>query len=289
MYTWSFDWANRGAQDWLIEALVKYVRELDVDGFRFDAPNWVRAANFAENLPYRADRAYVAGIVEGFQRARAAVDQYKPELVWITEPEFISMRNALDVAYTYSTLGMWPRVFRGELTGRQIQDFYAVRKRINPKGALYVNWMDNHDSWNDGTNETGEYSYEKFSPGFARSLLALALFQEGAYMAYSGNEKLDEEYYRRMLGLRRRERIFSEGECSFEAVHACSDALITMLWRSADETLLAVVNMTDKPVSACLCGLPEGEYVELVDGGCYVSGNNIQVCANGCLLLKKVK
>ena len=286
VYTWSFDWANRGLQDWLCQALIHYVRDLDVDGFRFDAPTWVNAANFAENLPYRADKSLLLGIVEGFRRARAAVDPIKPGLVWLTEPEFVAMRSTMDVTYTYSTLGLWPRLFDGRLTARQLQDFYAVRKRLNPLGALYVNWMDNHDSWNDGTKETGEYSYERFSPTFARSLLALALFQEGAYMAYAGCETLDPDYYRRLLALRRREPIFREGECSFEAVHAESDGLICLYWRSARERLLAVVNLSDRAVSSSLCGLPEGRYVDLVEGGEY-AGGSVSLPAGGCLLLKR--
>lgn len=287
VYTWSFDWASRGLQDWLTEALAHCVRELDVDGFRFDAPTWVNAANFAENLPYRADKSLLLGIVEGFRRARAAVDPIKPGLVWLTEPEFVAMRSTMDVTYTYSTLGLWPRLFDGRLTARQLQDFYAVRKRLNPLGSLYVNWMDNHDSWNDGTKETGQYSYERFSPTFARSLLALALFQEGAYMAYAGCEKLDPDYYRRLLALRRREPIFREGECSFEAVHAGSDDLICLYWRSARERLLAVVNLTERAVSSSLCGLPEGRYVDLVEGGEY-AGGTVSLPAGGCLLLKRV-
>ncbi len=287
VYTWSFDWANRGLQDWLCQALIHYVRDLDVDGFRFDAPNWVNAANFAENLPYRADKSYLLGVIEGFRRARAVVDPFKRDLIWLTEPEFISMRSALDVSYTYSTFGFWPRLFEGSLTAAQLQEFYAVRKRVNPIASLYVNWLDNHDSWNDGTNETGLYAYERFSPAFARSLLALALFQEGAYMAYAGNEKLDPDYYRRLVALRRRERIFREGECSFEAVHADSDALICIDWRSADEHLLAVVNMTGRDVTARLAGLAEGRYVDLVEGGAYQSGTALPVPANACLLLKE--
>lgn len=286
VYTWSFDWANRALQDWLAEALCMYVRDLDVDGFRFDAPTWVNAANFAENLPYRADKSYLAGVAEAFRRARAAVDPLKPGLIWLTEPEAIALRGSLDVSYTYSTLGFWPRLFKGSLTARQLQAFYAVRKRINPQQALYVNWLDNHDSWNDGTNETGLYAFERFSPGFARALLALALFQEGAYMAYAGNELLDPEYYRRLLALRARERIFREGECSFEAVHAQQDSLICIDWRSRDEHLLAVINLSGCEVSSALTGLSEGHYTDLVNGAQLAEGC-VRVPAYGCLLLKQ--
>lgn len=285
VYTWSFDWANRGLQDWLIEALSMYVRDLDVDGFRFDAPTWVGAANFAEHLPYRADKSYLAGVAECFRRARAAVDPLKPDLVWLTEPEFIALRGALDVSYTYSTMGFWPRLFEGSLTARQLQAFYAVRKRVNPHQALYVNWLDNHDSWNDGTNETGQYSFERFSPAFARALLALALFQEGAYMAYAGNELPDPEHYRRLLALRARERIFREGECSFETVHADQDSLICIDWRSRQERLVAVVNFSDQPVASTLSGLGEGRFADLLEGSLCDNGR-VRLPAYGCLLLK---
>ena len=105
-------------------------------------------------------------------------------------------------------------------------------------------------------------------------------------MAYAGNELLDPDYYRRLVALRRRERIFREGECSFETVHADSDALICIDWRSADERLLAVVNMTGREVTARLAGLTGGRCVDLVEGGEYRLDSPLFVPANACLLLK---
>ncbi len=286
VYTWSFDWANPGVQDYLADALAMYVTDLDVDGFRFDAPTWVGAPNWAEGNPRRADHSLIAGVRETFDRARVKVDRLKKGVIWYTEPENIYLRSSMDLSYAYSTMGLWRPLFEGKITGAQMQEWLAVRKRINPVGSLYSNWMDNHDSWTNGTTEEGMYSYERFSPTFARSLLALALFQEGAYMAYSGSELLDPEYYRRLLGLRRNNPIFRDGDCSFEAVHAEDPALVSIYWTLGAEKLIAVVNTADHPVESALSGAPEGEYTDLCEGKPWRAGQPLLLAPGGCALLR---
>ena len=52
-YTWSFDHANSGFQDFMVSVFVDdYIRKLDVDGFRVDAVTWSFFPNWAEGLAY---------------------------------------------------------------------------------------------------------------------------------------------------------------------------------------------------------------------------------------------
>ena len=285
VYTWSFDWACRGLQDWFIEALQMYVRDLDADGFRFDAPTWVNSADWRADLTYRPDRSYTEGVSETFCRARAAVDPLKKNVIWLTEPESIYLRHSLDVSYTYSSSGFWRPLFEGRMTASQLQDFYILRRIINPKGALYVNWMDNHDSWNHGVQETGEYAYELYDAPFARAMLAVALFQEGAYMAYAKNELFEPDYYRRLLGLRRGERIFSEGDCDYASVRADDPNVICFDWTMGNERLVAAVNMGKETAVTALRGA-EGAYTDLVTGHA-ADGEELVLPSGACALLKK--
>ncbi len=285
VYSWGFDWANRDLQDWFIQALQIYVRDLDADGFRFDAPTWIGSANWSRNAPHRPDKSYTEGVSETFFRARAAVDPLKKNLVWLTEPESIYLRHSLDVSYTYSTSRFWRPLFEGKITASQLQDFYIMRRTVNPAGALYVNWMDNHDSWNNGTTETGEYAYELYDAPFARAMLAVALFQEGAYMAYAKNELFEPDYYRRLVGLRRGERIFAEGDCSYASVRADDPNVICFDWTWGRERLIAAVNMGKETAVTELRGA-EGTYTDLVAGHS-ADANRLILPSGACALLKK--
>jgi hypothetical protein len=243
-YTWLFDAASEGFQNYVCEALRIFVEEYDIDGFRFDAPQWGDAPNRRTGLDYLPSKSRSYGVWELFYKARNMIDGLKEGLIWINEVEGIMWRDVTDAAYPYSSIWKWELVYKGEKSARDMQSFYDVRKKSMPLDMLYINFADNHDTWFPG--ELGLYSHEKFGKGFARAMFAANLFAEGGFMVYAGFEYADLEYYTLMLRIKNDNDIFRLGECDYSTAYADNENVFCTHWKHNGRELTVCVNCSDK-------------------------------------------
>ncbi|MDF2925162.1 MAG: Alpha amylase [Paenibacillaceae bacterium] len=243
-YTWLFDLAHPGFQDYLVSALQLYVEAYGVDGFRFDAPQWAGAPNRSPELPYLPSKGLSFGTWELFHKARKAVDPLKRELIWLNEWEGLMWRDVTDLAYSYSSYFKWDVLHRERITGRLMQRFYDVRSKALPEQALYVHFSDNHDTWFMG--EKGLFSYNKHPLGYTRIMLAASLFAEGAFMSYAGFEKGDEAFFRQVLHIRASLDLFSRGTCDYGRVQGVSEHLFCIYWEYAGQAAIICANVSEK-------------------------------------------
>ncbi|MDF2922286.1 MAG: Alpha amylase [Paenibacillaceae bacterium] len=247
-YTWLFDLAHPGFQQYFAEALQLSVARYGVDGFRFDAPYWAEAPNRREGLPYLPSKALTYGVWELFCKARKMVDPMKPDLIWLNEWEGMMWRDVTDIAYSYSSYYKWEKMFYEEISGVHMQRFYEIRKKAMPEHALFVNFSDNHDTWFLG--EKGLFSYDKFTPAYSRIMLVMNLFAEGAFMSYAGFEEREKEFFRKVLHIRNSQEIFSKGRCDYGRVTCEHEHVFSICWEYEEQLFIICSNVS----AECLTG-----------------------------------
>ena len=117
IYTKAFDVANTAWQEYFADAAVHLVKELDIDGFRFDAPTYNDLPNWSTATARRASYSPL-GSLELFEKLRIRLKETKQSLILYTEPSGVAFRQSMDVTYNYEEQWLFNSIFRPE-TGEQ--------------------------------------------------------------------------------------------------------------------------------------------------------------------------
>lgn len=243
-YTWMFDIANQEFQDYVCQALKIYVEEYDVDGFRFDAPHWASAPNRRKDLDHLPSKSLTYGIWELFYKARQIIDPIKKDIIWLNECDGIMWRDVTDIAYAYSSYFKWDDMFRDNIKGYKMQQFYDIRKKSMPDNSLYINFSDNHDTW--FMDEKGLYSYDKYNIAYSKIMLAMSLFAEGAFMSYAGFEKCYEDFFKRLLYIRNSYDIFGSGTCNYDKAICENENVFCIYWEYNNQIFIICSNISNE-------------------------------------------
>jgi glycosidase len=264
IYTWAFDLANPQLQKYMIDALVMYVRDYDVDGFRVDAPMWNSFPNWDPKIPYRASLSQNGGI-RLFDLARPAVHAIKPAVMFYTEAMGPAFRRSFDVNYAYDEIWAleamlaWhkikppdvkedlrvatPRAPAGlKMTARMFREWLDGRRRTMPKGSMTIHQVDSHDSfwwlpWGY------KFRRQQFGPeGYRAWLFAVAMI-EGGLMQYPTAEEGNEQFTRRVLTLRANLPQLNEGYCDYLGVEVSDDAVFAVSWESPQGWAVPLTNL----------------------------------------------
>lgn len=251
-YTWTFDHANPGFQEYFAEAMVISVLDWGVDGFRFDAPNWQCGVNSAENLPYSGGESLNHGHCELFRKMRERVDGVRDDIIFIVEGPYYQYADSCDISYAYDLYYQMKNIFEGKSDAASLQRYCEMRQAIFPDGALWLNFADNHDTWNNGVIEDGLYSYERFGEA-AKAMFALACFADGGVQAFGGYEENAEfaDYTRKLLARRAGLSEFICGCTADYSVYPSDKRLFCAVRRSSElsETLWFIVNLSGDEVN----------------------------------------
>ncbi len=246
-YTWIFDHANPGFQQYFADAMEISVTDWGVDGFRFDAPTWECGVNSSEELAYSGSRSLHNGHCELFRKTRNQVDRAKPGTIFIVEGPYYEFADTCDISYSYDQYGHMKNIFAGKSTAKNLREYLDLRDRCYPHGALWLNFADNHDTWNNGVVEDGLYSFERFGFEFAKAVFALACFVKGGVQCFGGYEDSSEEFAeftREMLAKRRDYgELVTRSEVSYPT--DLSDArLIRVVHAHGEQRLTVTINLS---------------------------------------------
>lgn len=264
-YTWTFDHAAPGFIDWFARAMEKSVAEWKVDGFRFDAPTWQSGVNSRENLPYSGQASVNYGHCETLRAARERVEKVRPDVIFIVEGPYYEYADSCDMAYSYDQYYSLKNIYDGRQTARGVQEYLRLRSDIFPHGAMWLNFADNHDTYNNGVVEDALYAVERFGYGFAKAMLFVSVFSEGALQAFAGFEE------RGNMGALAKELIAERVKYAAilrrpaEYDHFASDENVLVMRRRAEKapsageypkytTLDAIANFSDKETIFTLDG-----------------------------------
>lgn len=153
---------NRELWNAMLDAMIFWVKEYDIDGYRCD----------------------VAGMVptEFWNFVRPELEKIKPVFM-LAEWESVEMHlNAFDMTYGWDLHNMFNAIAKKEKNAEDIIKFVREDKKRYPENAFRMNFTSNHDenSWK-GTE------FERLGDG-AKTFAALTYFLPGMPLIYSGQE-----------------------------------------------------------------------------------------------------
>ncbi|MBC7827961.1 MAG: 1,4-alpha-glucan branching protein [Chitinophagaceae bacterium] len=145
----------------MIKAMMFWVTECDIDGFRCD---------MAHLVP-----------LDFWRDARISLDVIKP-LFWLAETEHFNYQTVFDCSYAWHWMHETERFAKDQIGVPDLMNNLRIYEQKTRPGASYLFFTTNHDenSWN-GTE------YEKYGPA-ARAFAVLSCTWNGIPLIYSGQE-----------------------------------------------------------------------------------------------------
>lgn len=284
------DYDNPALRKAMIDAMLSWIREFNIDGFRCDLAFWVQLDFWIE--------------------ARGALDQHK-HLYWFGE--FDSLDNpdylqAFDAAYSWTWMHKTEEYSKGKTGFTVLQDTLKRYSQVCDDGRCMAWFTSNHDenTWN-GTE------FEKY--GSLVDLLNVFSFTwPGLPMIYGGQEIPNEkrlaffekdamnwtadinkhDFYRSLLTLRKENPVFkNDTKAGFEWVNPATDDPVLAYRRTGhDEELWVLLNFTDREIVLKLSNnWPSGRYAELFSGRelIFSGGSIIRLLPFGYLVMESRK
>jgi hypothetical protein len=193
VYTKAFDASNRDWQNYFIDACRFLMTELDVDGFRFDAPSYNDFPNWADWSRGRAG-ASALGCLGLFERLRPVMKSIKSDSLLYTEPSGHSFRQSMDLNYNYDE--QWlvtaicdakARTPWGIANAKDLAGWFESRNAMLPRGSVTAHHIDSHDTfWWPSWGK--KWRREQFTLPQVKLLTTVFATLPGPFMMFSGGE-----------------------------------------------------------------------------------------------------
>jgi glycosidase len=248
IYTKAFDARNPEWQAYFIEAMQFLLSELQIDGFRFDAPTYNDFSNWAEWARHRAAMSALA-CVPLFEQLRPALKSLNPESLMYTEPSGILLRRSMDLNYNYDeqwlvTAIMHPGEARpwGVRSAKGVARWIQDRDAFLPRGAMTAHHIDSHDtfwwpSWGS------KWRREQFALEDVRLLTVMFMSMPGPYMMFVGGEEGIDDILRGVNTLKQQTPDWASREVIWLTESSIPESVFGMLRRSNDNDVVILVNL----------------------------------------------
>lgn len=246
VYTKAFDARNRSWQDYFISACKFLMTELNVDGFRFDAPSYNNFPNWAPWARGRAG-ASALGCLGLFERLRPVMKDLNPQSLLYTEPSGHVFRQSMDLNYNYDE--QWLVSFIsdknfqtswGVRSARQLAEWVKERDRYLPNGSMTAHHIDSHDTfwW-----PTWGKKWRREQVGLEKVNLLTLLFGSlpGPFMMFSGGE-IGIEALLPKLAKVKKSVTWTNGELDWFTSDQCPEDLFALKRTLGKNSLLVLVN-----------------------------------------------
>lgn len=255
----SLDYENPEVREYMKNALVYWVEEENIDGYRCD----------------------VAGMVptDFWENARAALDSIKPVFMLAEAEETDHHLRAFDMSYAWEMHHVMNKIAAGEMNANDIHETLTKNIERFPEGSYRMQFTSNHDenSWN-GT------VYERLGDA-AKTFAALTYVIPGMPMIYNGQEAaLDKrlaffekdsipwgniplkDFYSRLNKLKENNEALWNGNFggSYSRINSENNTdIYALLRQKGDDKVMAVFNLSGEEKKANLMGeLHYGEYYD---------------------------
>lgn len=248
VYTKAFDARNREWQRYFRESMLHLVRELDIDGFRFDAPTYNHFPNWSESTRVRASLSAL-GCVPLFEDLREDIRAAKPDALMYTEPSGHLLRASMDLNYNYDE--QWlvsaladptARTRHGVRTARDFMLWMRDRDRFLPEGSKTAHHIDSHDTfwWPQWGKK---WRREQFGIEATKMLTVTFLALDGPFMMFTGGEDGIEAELEFFGSLRARRPELWATPAQFDVESDASGDLF-ILRRGGEDGIAVIVNAT---------------------------------------------
>jgi hypothetical protein len=271
-YDWTdviaFDYSNPEMRSYMTEAMLWWVRNTDIDGFRCD----------------------VAGLVpvDFWEHTRKALDAVKPVFMLAEADDIPLMYNAFDMAYNWKLMNLMHKVTHGKAGAHQIDSLINRNLKDYPEGSLMMNFTSNHDE-----NSWAGTEYERYGEG-ALAMAVLTATIPGMPLIYTGQEEpllrrlnfFDRDpvgfgkyelasFYKTLFELKQSTPALWNGKYggSYHLVkNSAGNNIFSFLRRKGDSQILVIINVSNKPVDFTL-----GDEAALGDWMDVFSGKMIKI------------
>ena len=250
VYTKAFDARNSEWQDYFISACEFLMSELNIDGFRFDAPSYNDFPNWANWARGRAG-ASALGCLGLFDRLRPIMKKINPQSLLYTEPSGHVFRQAMDLNYNYdeqwlvtSLADKKAQSAWGIRCAKDLASWVSERDRFLPNGSLTAHHIDSHDTfWWPSWGK--KWRREQFDITKVKLLTLIFGSLPGPFMMFSGGEIGIEQLLPKLAAVKG-SKIWLTGEINWWTKATDPDGLFAIS-RSLDKQVSAsLVNFTDK-------------------------------------------
>jgi cyclomaltodextrinase / maltogenic alpha-amylase / neopullulanase len=155
------DYDQPGLHRYMTDALLYWVREFDIDGYRCDV---------AEMVP-----------LDFWLNARKELDEIKPVFM-LAEGEHHELHQAFDMTYSWNIFNIMKDIAKDKKTTADIYNYLEEEAKLYPPDAFRMRFTTNHDenTWN-GTEQ------ELFGEG-AETFSASTVIIPGMPLLYTGQE-----------------------------------------------------------------------------------------------------
>lgn len=266
-YDWDdvidFDYNKPELRKYMTEALVYWVKDFDIDGYRCDTAGFI-PTDFWDN-------------------ARAEMDAVKPVFM-LGEWESRDLhKNAFDMTYSWTLFDKMVAVTRDKKSIAGLVEYMAHDVSTFPRGGYRMLFTDNHDmnSWNNNM----EYN---FGNGLEASIVLTGTIN-GMPLVYGGQEAglnrslkffdkdlIDwskmpyEGLFKKLFDLKHRNHALWNGDEGGVMVRIYNDKLdqVISFSRTKDkDKVIPIINYSDKPTTVKLkSNHQKGNYTELFSG-----------------------
>jgi hypothetical protein len=247
VYTKAFDARNLEWQRYFTDSMFHLLTELDIDGFRFDAPTYNDFYNWAPWARARASASALActGL---FESMRPIFKKHKEDFLFYTEPSGPSLRKSMDLNYNYdeqwlvTSLGSpgsqknW-----GIRSAKDLGNWIKDRDSLLPSGSMTAHHIDSHDtfwwpSWG------AKWRREQFGIEMVRLLTLIFASLPGPFMMFVGGEKGIEDILPNLARLKR-ERIWQQGRATWWCGEATPADLFGLTHTIGGKSLTVLANV----------------------------------------------
>ncbi|MFP4488640.1 MAG: alpha-amylase family glycosyl hydrolase [Bacteroidales bacterium] len=280
-YDWTdviqFDWSNEELQEYMMEALLYWVEELDIDGYRVDHPHVTPAEFWLE--------------------ARLAMEKIKPVLMLAENEDRVEFfEKGFDMNYSWELHHLMNRVAQGEEEARVLHRALEEDLERFPDDAGRLRFITNHDenSWAGTIEERMGEAHEAFAV-FMYTIPGVPLIYNGQEAGL--NKRLEffdrdpiewrdsylRDFYTSLNTLKEENPALHNFRWAgdFTGVTVTGDADVYAFRREKDDNIIiTIINFDDEAAEFTVNTGSSGEYKD------YFSGDNIIIDNNKTLLLE---
>lgn len=276
-----------------MSAMLFLVEELDIDGFRFDAPTYNEYPNWADWASGRANASALA-CVGLFQKLRPRIKALKPDALMYTEPSGHLLRKSMDLNYNYdeqwlvtSLVSKDARSPHGIRNGKDLALWMRDRDSLLPRGAMTAHHIDSHDtfwwpSWGI------KWRREQFGLKMTQILTCIFGALPGPFMMFIGGEEGIEEILPKIAQFKQSQE-YRHGENLWWVDESCPDDLfgITYLFNGVAKSV--VVNPSEAAARVNLKSWKLNAVQENLVGSATIRENELVVEPQSAVILTHVE
>ena len=294
VYTKAFDARSASWQDYFISAMLFLIDELDIDGFRFDAPTYNDYPNWADWASGRANASALA-CVGLFQKLRPQIKAKKADALMYTEPSGHLLRKSMDLNYNYdeqwlvtSLASPQARSKHGIRSGKDLALWMSDRDALLPRGAMTAHHIDSHDTFWWPTWGI-KWRREQFGIDMVRLLNCIFGSLPGPFMMFIGGEEGIQDLLPKIAAFKRSAE-YREGEHSWWVGADTPDELFGITYRNAGSGKSAscrtmLVNSSQSEVRVSLKPDMSSPSLETLEGAATLNGGSVVLSPRSAAVL----